>query len=110
MLMLLLVAVVGEAQVALEVITTEITDPAAREEVVNVGLLLPTFVAPFFHWYEGLAPPFTGVAVKVTGVPALEQMDVEEAVIDTDGVTFEFTVAVIAVLEPVVQPPEVAST
>lgn len=58
----------------------------------------------------GADPPFVGVAVNVTGVPAFEQMVVEEVVIDTDGVTIEFTVAVIAVLDPVVHPFKVAST
>jgi hypothetical protein len=28
-------------------------------------------LVPFFlHWYAGVVPPFTGVAVKVTEVPA----------------------------------------
>ena len=46
---LLLVAVVGEGQTALEVITTEIMEPAGSEVTVYVGLFEPTFVAPFFH-------------------------------------------------------------
>jgi hypothetical protein len=31
--------------------------------------LVPTLAAPFFHWYEGVAPPLVGVAVNVTAVP-----------------------------------------
>jgi hypothetical protein len=43
----LLVAVVGLAQLELEVIIHEITLLFVREEVVNVGLSVPTFVDPF---------------------------------------------------------------
>ena len=44
-----LVAVVGEAQGSLEVITTVTTSPLFKVELVNVVLLVPTF-APFtFH-------------------------------------------------------------
>ena len=31
---------------------------------------VPAFVPFTFHWYAGDVPPFTGVAVKVTGNPA----------------------------------------
>ena len=31
---------------------------------------MPTSVAPLYHWYEGLSPPFEGVAVNDTLVPA----------------------------------------
>jgi hypothetical protein len=56
--------------------------------------LVPTF-APFnFHWNEGVAPPFAGVAVNVTLVPA--QIVVALAAILTEGATFEVTVIVIA--------------
>ena len=34
------------------------------------GLSAPTAVVPLYHWYEGVVPPLTGVAVKVTEVPA----------------------------------------
>ena len=30
---------------------------------------MPIFVPFFFHWYAGVVPPLTGVAVKVTEVP-----------------------------------------
>ena len=29
-----------------------------------------TLLALTFHWYDGVLPPFPGVAVKVTGIPA----------------------------------------
>ena len=35
-----------------------------------MGLLVPTGTAPLYHWYAGVVPPLTGVAVKVTEVPA----------------------------------------
>jgi hypothetical protein len=56
-------------------------------------LLVPTFPPFNFHWYKGV-PPFVGVAVKVTLVPA----HIVEALaeIDTEGVTAAFTVIVTA--------------
>ena len=38
---------------------------------------VPTFEPFNFHWYVGVVPPFVGVAVKVTEVPA--QIVVTEA-------------------------------
>ena len=53
-------------------------------------------MVPFLrHWYTGEAPPFTGVAVKVTGVPP--QIEVPGlAAILTEGVTVGLTVIVSA--------------
>jgi hypothetical protein len=46
------------------------TLPELRFGLVYVGLFVPT-LAPFnCHWYEGFVPPFVGVAVNVTDVPA----------------------------------------
>ena len=42
---------------------------------------MPALTPSTFHWYEGLAPPFTGVAVKVTDDPG--QNGFEDAVIET---------------------------
>ena len=39
-----------ETQGALEVITHVMLFPFAKVVVVYVGLLVPTFVAPLFHW------------------------------------------------------------
>ncbi len=47
---------------------------------MKVGLFVPTTVFPSFHWYTGVVPPLTGVAVKVTWVP--EQTGLAEGVTD----------------------------
>ena len=39
----------GEAQEAVEVITQETLCPLVRVELMNIGLLVPTFVVPTFH-------------------------------------------------------------
>ena len=55
--------------------------------------MVPT-LAPFsFHWYEGVVPPFTGVAVKVTLVPA--QIGLSDATMLTLAGKTGFTVMVI---------------
>src|SRR5207249_1616747 len=90
---LLLVTVTGDAHVALEVRTTDTTSPFAKAVVVNVALLVPAFVPFTVHWYDGVVPPFTGLAVNVTDVP--EQIVALEAEILTVGVTTLFTVMVI---------------
>ena len=56
------------------------------------GLLVPAITPFTFHWNEGLEPGFTGVAVKVTDVPA--QTVSEEAVIETSTGMGLFTVIV----------------
>jgi hypothetical protein len=51
-------------------------------KLLKVELVAPWTRFPFFlHWYEGLGPPLTATALKVTDVP--EQTGFEEAVIDT---------------------------
>lgn len=55
--------------------------------------MIPTFMPFFFHWYIGLVPPFTVVAVKVTGVP-LQIILLGFAAMVTDGVSSGFTVIV----------------
>ena len=47
---------------------------------------------PFFHWYNGDVPPFEGVAVQVTEVPA--QTGFAEAAIETLTGRIGFTVMV----------------
>ena len=44
--------------------------PLANDVVVNVGLSVPTGLAPIYHWKDGVEPPPVGVAVNVTDVPA----------------------------------------
>ena len=68
MLTVLDVAGLPLAHVKLEVSTALIASPSVGI-YAKVGLFIPTVVAPLYHWYEG-APPFTGMAVKVTVVPA----------------------------------------
>jgi len=57
---------------------------------VKAGLLVPALVPLTFHWYEGVEPPLTGVAVKVTGFP--EQAGLTEAVMLTETGCGEFAV------------------
>jgi hypothetical protein len=54
---------------ALEVITQLILSPLTKDDVEYNVLLVPTFTPLSFHWYKGDAPPFVGVAVKLTSVP-----------------------------------------
>jgi len=56
------------AQDELDVSTQVITSPFTGT-TEYVGELDPTFDPFFFHWYTGLTPGFTGVAVYVTVVP-----------------------------------------
>src|SRR4051794_37801694 len=63
--------------IAFEVITTVTTSLLTSALVVKTLLLIPLFIPFTFHWYDGVVPPFTGVAVKVTAVPV--QMVVAEA-------------------------------
>lgn len=71
MVMLLDVAVVGDAQLALEVSTQVIISPLTKAVVVYPALVAPVMLAPFFfHWYAGALPPLVGVAVNVTLVTA----------------------------------------
>jgi hypothetical protein len=87
------VAVVVDAQSAFDVITQVTTALFANVEVAKVTAFVPAFTPFTFHWYAGVVPPFTGVAVKVIVFPL--QILVEEAAIETDGVTDEFTVMLI---------------
>jgi hypothetical protein len=56
---------------------------------VNTGLFVPEATPLTFHWYDGIAPPFTAVAVNVTGVPAQTGFALE--VIETLTGRFGFT-------------------
>jgi hypothetical protein len=68
--MLFEVAVAGLTHVALDVSITVTTSLSAGVLYVYVGALAPTLVPLTCHWYVGLLPGFTGVAVNVIGVPA----------------------------------------
>jgi hypothetical protein len=54
---------------SLEVSTTVMISPLFSKEVVYTSLLLPTGLAPLYHWYDGEVPPFVGDAVNITLVP-----------------------------------------
>jgi len=81
----LLVAIGVVVQPALLVITTVIISPSLSVLLENVLLFVPTIVPFTFHWYEGLVPPFTGIAVKRMVAPLHNEVDVDRIV--TDGVT-----------------------
>ena len=62
-------------------------------------MVAPGAIVPLtFHWYVGVEPPFTGVAVKVTELPV--QTGFAEGVTDTltasSGFTFMVTVFEVA--------------
>jgi hypothetical protein len=52
--------------------------------------LVPKFVPFTFHWYAGVVPPLTGVAVNVTDVPG--HIGFEEGTMLTLDATFGLTV------------------
>jgi hypothetical protein len=68
-----------------EVITTVTILLFASDDDVKEGLSVPTFAPLTFHWYDGAAPPFTGVAVKVTEVPAQMVSAGEAAIVTLTG-------------------------
>jgi len=72
--------------------------PAVVPASVYVALFVPTFPTFFFHWYEGVDPPFVGVAVNVTPAPEQVGLEPDVTAILTEGVTIEFTVKAIALL------------
>lgn len=77
-----------------------------RVVVVNVALLVPALLPFTFHWYVGVAPPLTGVAVKVTLLPL--HTVVAGVLIDTDGTTLGVTVIRIALDDTLVDDAQAA--
>jgi hypothetical protein len=69
MVTILEVAGLPVVQVSPEVSTQEIASLFTGVQV-KAELFVPALVALSFHAYTGVAPPLTGIAVKVTGVPA----------------------------------------
>jgi hypothetical protein len=68
--MALEVAGLPVGQGSLEVILTVIMSPWLSVEEVYVAAVSPEMgILPLYHWYVGVVPPLTGVAVKVTSVP-----------------------------------------
>jgi hypothetical protein len=91
-----LLTVAGEAQVAFEVRITFTTSLLFKVELLKVGLFVPTLLPFNCHWYEGVVPPFIGVAVNVTDVPGQILLALGEIL--TDGVTRSLTAMVIVLL------------
>ena len=87
----LLVTEADDGHVTLEVMITVTLSVFTSDELVNVGLFVPAFTPFTCHWYEGVAPPFVGVAVKVTEVPA-QILFPGFAAIVTEGTIVGFTV------------------
>ena len=81
-----------DGQVALEV-STQVIASLLTGMYEYVLLLVPAFTPFTFHWYEGAAPPFVGVAVNVTDVPA--QTGFAEGETETLTGRIGFTVIVI---------------
>ena len=92
----LLVAGTGVAQVALDVSSAFTRSPFARVVVVYVG---PVKTDPPLtnHSYTGPAPPLVGVGVNVTEVPEQIEPDGTAAIV-TEAARLGFTVIVIALL------------
>src|ERR1039457_1439808 len=64
------VAGLFEMHTVIDEVKTQDTRSPDAGLYVNVDKFVPT-IAPFtFHTYDGVVPPFVGVAVNVTGVPA----------------------------------------
>ena len=57
--------------------------PEFKLGFVYVGLFVPTFDPFNCHWYDGFVPPFVGVAVNVTEVPAQIELSTSLDAIDT---------------------------
>ena len=99
----LLVTVGDDGQIAFVVITTVTLSVFTKELLEKVGLFVPTSTPFTFHWYDGFVPPFVGVAVNVTDVPA-QIVDPGLALIRTEGVTVGFRVNVMLKGVPVQLP------
>ncbi len=92
----LLVADAGDAQVRLLVMITLTWLPVKSVFEVKVFALVPAFDPFTSHWYTGVVPPLTGVAVNVTEVP--EHTVVAPVLIVTEGVNTGTTVSAIVLL------------
>ena len=50
-------------------VSTHVIASLFRGTYEYVGMFVPALTPLTFHWYDGAAPPFVGVAVNVTDVP-----------------------------------------
>lgn len=98
------VAVTGEAQEAVDVITTDIASLLVSVLLEKVLLVAPVTFAPLIlHWYPGVVPPLVGFAVNVAKAPA--QIVVVGVVIATDGTMLELVVTIgVVVMATLAQP------
>ena len=64
---------------------------------------MPTFVPFTFHWYEGVVPPFVGVAVNVTEAPDADGLVPAVIAMLTAGTTDGLIVMVILLLAAVLE-------
>lgn len=83
------------AQLALLVSTQVTRSLFASMLLLKVAAFTAVFVPFIFHWYAGVMPPLTGVAVKVILVPW--QIEVADAEMLTAGVIEGVTLSVILV-------------
>jgi hypothetical protein len=90
MLIVLDTTVFVVAQPAFDVNSHTTWSASFNDVLLYVLLLMPTFIPFSFHWYAGLVPPFSTVAVNVTFVPA--QTTMADAAMFTEGVTWVVTV------------------
>ena len=79
-----------EVQTVFDEVNTHCTTSPFVGIYVNIGALEPASVPLTFHWYAGLLPGLTGVAVNVTVVP--KQTVLPEALIETSTESPTFTV------------------
>jgi hypothetical protein len=95
----LLVAVAVARQFRLEVIETETCAPLVSVDVVNTCDVPPETTPLTNHWYVGIAPPDTGLAVNVisspaqTGPPGFDVMETDGATGEVTLITMVFDVA-----------------
>jgi hypothetical protein len=94
--MLLLVAVVDDAQFAFDVNTQDTISPFTMPVELYVEAFVPAFTPFTFHWNAGVAPPLLIDAVKVVFAPA--QIVVVGVFTEIVGVTLVLTVMVMLLL------------
>jgi len=99
------VAGLPETQDKAEVSWQVTTSPLAGVKVYDEFVALPIPVPLTFHWYVGEMPPFTGVAVNITELPA--QNGFAEAVMETPAGNTGFTVIVTCaeLMQPLISVP-----
>lgn len=93
-----LVAVAEVTQLALLVKIQVTFWPLVNDEVENAGEFVPTFPPFTCHWYAGVEPPLTGLALNVAEIPEHIGLVPDVWAIETAGLTELLTVTVTAEL------------